>query len=223
MVRMLYSLAGLALPAAGAVLAIGVSRWGGDIDPASDPILSGPGAVELFCLQSAEQGAATGNRTPPLLFQARILASYLNRTRPETVADVAPPPARRHGSSSPAPPRPARVSLKFKLHGTGYYPNHPDKSLALIWEPGGADGTRRWVKEGSQIGHFVVHEIRRGILVFRDGEQLHEVNVEREPSLRRLVRDNPGGAQKVSSALSGDTAALSACVGVDSLEADGGS
>ena len=41
--------------------------------------------------------------------------------------------------------------------------------MALIAELGAADGSERWVKEGVRLGHFVIHEIRRGAIVYRDG------------------------------------------------------
>lgn len=47
--------------------------------------------------------------------------------------------------------------------------------MALVAEPGGSEADGRWVKEGNQLGHFVVHEIRKGTVVFRSGDDLREL------------------------------------------------
>jgi hypothetical protein len=61
--------------------------------------------------------------------------------------------------------------------------------MALISEVGSLEGNGRWVKEGTQVGHFVIHEIRKGMIVYRDGEQLREMAVEHaEPCSRCEVR-----------------------------------
>ena len=89
--------------------------------------------------------------------------------------------------------------MSFKVVATSFYAERPEKSMALIVDPGDPDNGR-WVKEGAQIGHFVVHEIRRGAVVLRDGERLEELVVERRPTKRSLVRDvRP--AREVSAAI----------------------
>jgi len=74
--------------------------------------------------------------------------------------------------------RPAAASPKFKVRGT-ICAGPSERSMALIWEAGASD-TGRWMKEGEQIGHFVVHEIRAGSVVYLDGEKLCEMAIERE-------------------------------------------
>lgn len=60
--------------------------------------------------------------------------------------------------------------------------------MALISEPGLGGGLERWVKEGDQVGHFVIHEIRRGVVVARSGDRLQEMTVEPVKAERGLVR-----------------------------------
>jgi hypothetical protein len=120
------------------------------------------------------------------------------------------------------PIRLATPSAKFKLHGTSYYPNQPDRSMALIGEVGGAEGSERWVKEGAQLGHFVIHEIGRGAIVYRNGEDLREMAVERSASLPSLVRDLRPGSLKVSAAMDGGGPILSAPAGPNGVETASG-
>ncbi|MBW1649057.1 MAG: hypothetical protein JRJ72_13330 [Deltaproteobacteria bacterium] len=60
--------------------------------------------------------------------------------------------------------------------------------MALISEPGGSEGDRKWVREGAALGHFVVEEIRRGVVVLSDGDAVREMTAEPSPGRRSLVR-----------------------------------
>jgi len=75
--------------------------------------------------------------------------------------------------------------------------------MALISEVGSLDGSERWVKEGSQVGHFVIHEIRQGAIVYRDGDQLREMVVDIAAGSRSLVRDIRPGSRTASAAVEG--------------------
>jgi len=130
--------------------------------------------------------------------QASAFAAYLTgpvvQEKKEAVVAERKPPR----NIAKAPKIRVVPTAKFKLEGTSYYPNQPERSIALIAEPGSADENPRWVKEGERLGHFVVHEIRRGVVVYRDqNEQLHEMSIERKAATRSLVRDHissgPGG------------------------------
>jgi hypothetical protein len=80
--------------------------------------------------------------------------------------------------------------VKFTLEGTSYYENQPERSIALISEPGSPERNKYWIKEGERLGHFVIHRIRHGVIVYRDeNEQLHEMSIERNSANRSLVRD----------------------------------
>ncbi len=60
--------------------------------------------------------------------------------------------------------------------------------MALIWEPGASD-SGRWVKEGAPVGHLVIHEVRDGSVVLRDGEKFHEVSIESQDLSTAVVAD----------------------------------
>ena len=127
----------------------------------------------------------------PLVVQARALASYLNSPVVQEKKEVVAKERKKPRNVAQAPKARVVPTAKFKLEGTSYYPNRPDRSIALVSEPGSADENPRWVKEGERLGHFVIQKIRRGIVVYKDeNEQLHEMSVERKTATRSLVRQH---------------------------------
>jgi hypothetical protein len=94
--------------------------------------------------------------------------------------------------------------------------------MALISEIGSAEGEERWVKEGAQLGHFVIHEIRKGMIVYRDGEQLREMAVEHGASVPSIVRDARPGSRKVSTAVDDAGIVAPAPAGPNSIRITGG-
>jgi hypothetical protein len=75
--------------------------------------------------------------------------------------------------------------------------------MALISEVGAAEDSERWVKEGSRVGHFIIHEIRQGAIIYRDGNQLREMTVDVAAAPRSLVRDIRPGSRTASAAVEG--------------------
>jgi len=127
-------------------------------------------------------------------------------------------------SSAPAAPaiRPAAPSVRFRLCATSYYRSQPGRSMALIAELGSGAGNERWVKEGAQVGHFFIHEIRRGVIVYRDGDNLREMTVERGASPPSIVRDLRPGSLRVSAAIGDVDSIAPASAGPNSIEITGG-
>jgi len=219
MLRLLPILGFSLILLAGGILALSVSAWS-RADLQLEEIRNRSSAVERFKESDGEGRDLAGGDTAPLIVQAEALARYLN---PPKSPDQPSAPAPTASSTPLVPPvRPAAPSAKFKLHGTSYYPNQPDRSMALIAELGAAAGSGRWVKEGAQLGHFVIHEIRRGAIVYRDGDDLREMAVERSASLPSLVRDLRPGSLKVSAAMDGESPILPAPSGPNGVETTGG-
>ena len=214
MVRLAYILGACAILTACGVFGLWVSELSQG-DARLEEFLNGPSAVERFKARGGGSGARSAEE-PPLVVQAKALALLLNPPKsPEraSAAGVAAKP-------SPGAPavRPAAPSVRFKLCGTSYYPNEPQRSMALISDVGAAEGGERWVKEGAQVGHFVIHEIRRGVIVYRDGEQLREMAVERGASMPSLVRDTRLGSRQVSAAVGGANVLSAASIDTNSIE-----
>jgi hypothetical protein len=214
---MLYIPGILIIFAAGCVFTLCVLQWSQD-EAKSPAFLTAHSAVETFMQNRDRYPQDAGGRTSPLLMQAQAFASYLNPAQPEKdIASAALRFASRSSLSSVPAVRPLAPTIRFKLHGTSCCPNQPERSMALIWEPAGIEGTTRWVKEGTRLGHFVVHEIRRGVVVLQDGEQLRELSIERSQPSRSLVRDTQADTRHVNAAIN-DGRVLPLAPGPNSIE-----
>jgi hypothetical protein len=124
--------------------------------------------VEKF--QSLDALAAKDSRdaVSPLVEQAKAYALYL---MPPTPAPAVAPQPRVNTQRAYAPPE---TTAKFKLWATSYYRASPEKSWALVSEPGNGD---RWVKKNDRLGHFIVERVEKGTIFYRDGTQVHEMRV----------------------------------------------
>jgi len=176
MARKSQSLRIVGVISAGALLVL-CTVQGSRSDPEIEKLLRSPGIVETF----REDGGSNTNDHPgqgsPLITQAQAFALYLDPSRA------------REGVAAPIPAvRPISPSPKFTLHATCYYPSRPEESLALVCEPGGEQGTFRWVKQGTEMGHFVIETIKRGAIIYRDGERACEMLVERGSPPESIVR-----------------------------------
>jgi len=186
MVKLLYTLSVLILASAGALFAVSVAQWS-QTHPQLDEIRGYSTAVERF------KAGLNGDRDPseekvaPLIVQAKAFTSHINPAPPAQNERSPAPQVPARNRPTPAV-RPKASSVAFKLHGTSVYRDRPERSMALISEPGGSEGERKWVREGAALGHFVVQEIRRGMVVLSDGDIVREMTVEPGPGRRSLVR-----------------------------------
>jgi hypothetical protein len=125
------------------------------------------------------------NSTSPLLKQAGDFALVVNPP-PE------PKPALKITETVKVVSEPAvaaKVQLRFYLLATSCYRFRPEKSVALIWEPGSGE---RWVSEGENIAHFVVETIKDGAIIYNDGSQVREVAVESKPPVEIAASKKAG-------------------------------
>ncbi len=222
--RLLQMFGVCAILGAGSVLALSVPLWLQKDSP-SEEIQNCPSAIEVF-KTDAQGRQSLDKKTPPLVAQAEVFPRHLNppkvADKPSVPAERLPRSARNDMASSPPPVRPPAPSPCFKLRGTSYYPNQPGRSMALIAELGLPEGSERWVKEGTQLGHFVIQEIRRGAIVYRDGDNLREMAVEHGASPPGIVRDIRPGSRRVSAAV-GDADGITAISpGPNNIELAGG-
>jgi len=218
MVRWSYILGICAMLAAGGVFGL----WWctrGKVDREIQEFLNRPGAVQRFDAQGGELGDRPAE-VSPLIAQAEAHARLVDPPKSPNRPSAPVPTA----SISPAAPvvRPPALSVRFKLCATSYYPNEPERSMALISEAGSPKGNEQWVKEGTQLGHFVIHEIRKGMIVYRDGDQLREMAVEHGASMLSIVRDARAGSRQVSSAADDTMTTSTGPAGPSSVEPVGG-
>jgi len=161
-----------------AVCFIGLSAtFGLQGDENKAEFLSKPGVVERFKNQS-EKPAPDKGQVSPLVKQAQAFALRINPPAPKEPHSQRPT-ARR------TKPRPRKVSAKFLLIGTCYYPTRPAGSLALIDIAGKG---LRWVRQGEKAGHLTIEQVREGFVVINDGEMTYELEAEERPQRANLVK-----------------------------------
>jgi hypothetical protein len=168
----------------------------------SDPRLEAIQTTEIRGQRSEvgdQKSEVNGESVPPLVAAAQAFAAILNPPAPVKPAETS--------VASPDPPplfapraKPVEAAISFKVVATSYYAGRPDKSMALLAEPGNKDGGR-WVKEGAQIGHFTVHEIKQGVVVLREGDNVRELAVERTTIERSLVKEVRPATRQFSAAV----------------------
>jgi len=211
MARMLHILSVAVIVAAGIVLIRCVQQWGAS-DPEAAVLLAAPSAVERFGTGVQQRAMVADGQVSPLVAQAQMLAGILDPPKPlvppepvripslqnRAVAKTASPLVRREEPKMMSMLELRSHSVRFSVRATSYYADRPEKSMALIAEPGEKAGSEQWVREGHKLGHFVVHEIRQGAVVFRQGQDLKEVAVDQSQKTRGLVRDVHTAAPKVS-------------------------
>jgi hypothetical protein len=176
MVRLMQIAGVLSLVLAAGILALCIRQWL-RVDTAGDAVWTSSSAVRNCLSGAGRTDAARPSDSSPLVAAAQTLGAYLKPPpAPETpavqearVVQVAPAPTVQPPADTP----------KFTLHGTIYCADQPERSLALVCEPGAKDGGR-WVRQGTQLGHFVIQEVRPGSIVCRAGERVCEMAVERE-------------------------------------------
>ena len=107
---------------------------------------------------------------PPLVKQAAVYALYLNPPEPPAPKVIPRPQKSVHRPLVTTP----ITTPKFRLLSTSYYRSNPEKSLALVSEPGKGD---HWIAKDERLGKFVVERIEKGAIIYRDGNQLREVKI----------------------------------------------
>lgn len=181
MIRLLQTAGVLAWVAAGAVGVLCARQLR---TPSSEvsAILASPSIVGAFV--DSGSGRKDGEeRTPLLVAEAQALALHLD---PPPPPEPPRPTARKPAAAEPVPlPRPAvQTSPKFKVLGTSCSETDRERSIALIAVPG---TDAQWMREGQQVGHFVIHEIQPGLVVCLAGEQLHEIAIEADAAMPSLA------------------------------------
>ena len=165
-------------------------------DPDIEQFLDTAGFVERF--KNAKGGTGSQGKTgvSPLVEEAKKFALYLNPPPPPK--PVKPPKSKGTAKAPPKRSRPQpTVSSKFKLIGTCFYVDHPERSLALLDQSGKG---LAWVRQGGKVGHAVVEEIKDGAVVVKDGKGTSELVAERKKrtSLLKSVKDANGPARPVA-------------------------
>lgn len=164
--------------------------YGAESDQEVEKLLESPGALQKF--NKAKGAKPGGSETPPLVTEAELFALYLN---PPAEAPERKLPSER-SRLGPRPPEPKKdFSVKFDLIGVSYYSAHPDRSLALIDEPGKG---LVWVTQGSEIGHSVIEQIKQGVVVVRSGKTTSELTIKKDAQVSASASSASADAEPVS-------------------------
>ena len=174
MVRAIYMFGVLALIGACNLLVHCVRIWREDLSSESSQSV-----VETFMSNAQGDRESVQEQRSPLIAQAEAFALFLN---PPALPQKRVPVV--HQERAPEPPqtpavRPVVTTPKFKVIGTSCSESDPARSIALVIEVGSDES--RWVREGDQLGHLMVHEIRPGAVVCQAGGELSEMLLEEAP------------------------------------------
>lgn len=115
----------------------------------------------------------------PLVKQAETFALYLNSPQAQESKEARIPTSRPMQSISASGA--SKSTPKFKLLATSHYRSRPEESMALVSEPGSG---AHWVKRGAHLGLFVVEKIKRGVIIYRNGDRLGEMAVDKKVPVR---------------------------------------
>lgn len=128
---------------------------------------SGFSIRDQFKMVSTAAQSGTEN-VSPLVEKAMEFALYLNPPKPPENVITNQPAAVLQPVYRPS------TSIRFRLLSISYYLSSPEKSWALISEPGRGE---HWVKKGERIANFVVDSIEKGAIVYKDGSSLQKMYV----------------------------------------------
>ncbi len=179
----------VAVAAVAAAVLVVIVFFSGGSDAETEKLLNAPGVVEAFLQSMGDKLAATTDETPALVKEAKAFALYLDPPKPPP-----PPPG---SDDANKPPRPIDVvkpvfTAQFKILATSIYPSDPNRSFALVDEAG---AELRWVRQGQPVGHFVLEEIKQGVVVLNDGQRTQEM-----AAMRPVVESLEAGAATAASA-----------------------
>lgn len=167
MIKLLYSISLLVLISASLLFVLSVTQWGQDSSENKDN--SEISIVERYKKLGASGGRNNRDVISPLVKQASAYALYLNPPKPPAPKTVPRPTVHAQPVN-----RTVDITPKFRLLATTYYRSSPDKSLALVSEPGKGD---HWVKKGERLGHFMVESVEKEGIFYRDGNQTREMKI----------------------------------------------
>jgi len=157
--------------------------FGGRSNEEIEQFLNSAGVVEKFNKAAGNKAKTSQDQTSPLLTQAEAYAKYLN---PPPKPKISIPTTPQPDISQPKPRGP--VTTKFTLVGTSFYESNPELSLAFIDEPGKG---LRWVRQGNQVEHLIIKQVKDGLVVIQDGQRTFEIATQLKPERSLLEGSSP--------------------------------
>ena len=154
-----------------AVLFVSSVVFGVQKDTEVEAFLKSPSIKDKFTETMGGAVKRPSDQSSPLVENAQRFASIMNPPKPTV-------PVRPPAPTTPVVTKavePASVSAKFRVLGTSYYDANPKMSLVFIDEPGKG---LHWVRQGSDIMHLTIEEVKDGRIVVRDAQGTSEMVAE---------------------------------------------
>lgn len=146
-------------------------------DKQIEEFLNSPGAKEQFLKGGKPTPGRGGEKTSPLVKQAELFAKILDPPPPPKPVVKNVPITKEKGPVTPPPP--PVLTAKFKVFGTAVSESEPERSIALIDEPGKG---LVWVRQGSVIMGTTIEKILDGKISIKDSRGIVEMTVEEGPA-----------------------------------------
>jgi hypothetical protein len=143
-----------------------------------------PGILALHSTQMERRSLPVDpGVTSTLVQQARRFAQYLNTPSPARSAEPNALSRATVKSQMQAPAtrpqqRPPITAPRFQVEAICCYRSHPEKSMALIAEPGAEP---RWVKCRDKLGRLTIEAIHKQYVVWCDGERTGRAAIGPDP------------------------------------------
>jgi hypothetical protein len=162
-------------------------------DKDKEAFLAGPSITAT--IKKGTANPDTVEQEVPLIKQAQSFALRINPPKPvESVSIVVQKP----------------IDIpKFRLLGTSYYPDEPNRSMALIDEPGKG---MHWVVASDKVGYLTITQIVDGKIGYTDGQKNMEMLVEKPQTPQQISVISVNG--EVVPAAAGTPGQLTAAVPV---------
>jgi hypothetical protein len=138
-------------------------------DKEKEAFLAKPTATEIFKKNAVRPA---GQLESPLLKQAQAFALRIN------------PPKPVEAEQTPVEVRKAVEAPKFRLLGTSYLAQEPNRSMALIDEPGKGI---HWVSPSDKIDYLTVTRVEDGKVAYTDGKKDMEMLAEKPAEIPGIV------------------------------------
>jgi hypothetical protein len=170
-----------------AVLFVSSVVFGVQKDAEVEAFLKSPSIKDKFTETMGGAVKRPSDQNSPLVENAQRFASIMNPPKPVA-------PERPVAPTSPVAVKavePASVSAKFRVLGISYCEADPNTSLVFIDEPGKG---LHWVRQGSDVMHLTIEEVKDGRIVVRDAKGTSEMVVEDRPITVSLLEGASGSA-----------------------------
>ncbi len=147
--------------------------------------------IEKFKKSQDSLAQKNNQAQPPLVLQAQAFARYL-------IPPIVEGKTENSLDSRIEIPKPQPI-VQFKLLSTCVHQTSPERSFALVDQPG--DGLL-WVRPSDKISHFLVKEVKSGLLIVNDGQKNIEVKLDTQ-AFESIASPTPSSLPSLAGILPG--------------------